>query len=409
MPKETKLEVALRCTLESLKEKEYSAETLLRYQKKFHALNSLAQNKGISEPSNELFQEYLNDNKNKYTGEYSVLKERQRIRVVNLIKSYITDGEVNTSRKNGKSASDGIQTEVFKNELDRYVMILKDDQLQPNTICTYKRIVAYFMIYCEKKSYRSISELVSGDIRNFILYLYDHRYFKPTTITSGLSGFKQFISLHPDIKHLIMELPTRLPRECKIIEIYSKSETHAINEILSDGSLNKRNKAICLLLLETGLRAVDVCNIKLFDIDWNKDIIYIKQQKTGMTLNIPLRKSYGNAIVNYILTERPECNSKYLFVRELAPFTRLNGAGSSIRVVLLKMETLAGISKEGKVSGSRKTRHNAASVMLKSGVAMNNISAVLGHTDPNIVSVYLSTDEVTMAACTLPLPGGAHK
>ena len=264
------------------------------------------------------------------------------------------------------------------------------------------------MIYCEKKSYQSINELVSGDIRNFILFLYEQGHFKPTTISSGLSGLKRFLSLHPDIEHLIMELPTHLPRERKIIEIYSETETYAINEILSDGNLTKRDKAICLLLLETGLRAVDVCNIKLSDIDWNKDIIYIKQQKTGMALNIPLRKSYGNAIVDYILNERPECNSKYLFVRELAPFTRLDGEGSSIRVVVLKMETLAGISNACRISGSRMTRHHAASSMLRSGVPMADISAVLGHTNPNIVSVYLSTDETVMAACTLPLPQEVH-
>lgn len=409
MPEETKLEEVLHCALESLKEKEFSAETLLRYQRKFHALNSFAQNRGISEPTDELFQEYLSGNKNKYTGEYSILKERQRIRVVNLIKSYITDGEVNTSRRNGTSVSSSIQTESFRNELSRFVMLLKEDLLQPNTIHTYKRIVAYLLIYCEDKSYQSINEMVSGDIRNFILYLYDHGYFKPTTISSGLSGLKRFLLLHPDIKHLGMELPTRLPRERKIIEIYSNSETQAINEVLSDSSLNKRDKGICLLLMETGLRAIDVCNIKLSDIDWNRDVIYIKQQKTGTALNIPLRKSYGNAIVDYILNERPECNSNHLFVRELAPFTRLNGASSSIRAILLKMEAFAGISREGRVSGSRMTRHNVASVMLKSGVPMSNISAVLGHTDPNIVSVYLSTDEVTMADCTLPFPGGAHR
>ena len=301
-----------------------------------------------------------------------------------------------------------VLTEQLKKELDRFITILEEEPLRPNTIYTYKRIVAYLLIYCEKKSYRSINELVSGDIRNFILYLYEQGYFKPTTITSGLSGLKRFLSLHPDIEHFIMELPTRLPRERKIIEIYSETETYAINEILSDGSLSKRDKAICLLLLETGLRAVDVCNIKLSDIDWNKDVIYIKQQKTGMVLNIPLRKSYGNAIVDYILNERPECNSKYLFVRELAPFTRLNGEGSSIRVVLLKMEALAGISNACRISGSRMTRHNAASSMLRSGVPMADISAVLGHTDPNIVSVYLSTDETVMAACTLPLPQEVH-
>jgi len=76
MQKETKLEEVLCLTLESLREKEYSAETLLGYQKKIHVLNSLAQSKGILKPSDELFQEYLSDCNNRYTGEYSVLKER---------------------------------------------------------------------------------------------------------------------------------------------------------------------------------------------------------------------------------------------------------------------------------------------------------------------------------------------
>lgn len=50
------------------------------------------------------------------------------------------------------------------------------------------------------------------------------------------------------------------------------------------------------------------------------------------------------------------------------------------------------------------TRHNAASAMLRAGVPMSDISAVLGHSDPNIVSVYLSTDAKRLAACTLRLP-----
>lgn len=42
MPKETKLEEVLRCTLESLKKKDYSIETFMRYQGKFHVLISIA-------------------------------------------------------------------------------------------------------------------------------------------------------------------------------------------------------------------------------------------------------------------------------------------------------------------------------------------------------------------------------
>jgi integrase len=358
----------------------------------------------IHGPTEELFTEYLNDQYNSYTGEISVFKKRQRIRVVNLVKSYIANGEVDTSRKPGKSVKDQIKSPDLRLELEKYVQLLKDDQIQPNTICTYQRIVAYLLIYCEEKSYCSVEELVSGDIRDFILYLYDHGCFKPSTITSGLAGLKRFLSLYPTIKYLMMELPSHLPRERKILEIYSDSEMEAIHRVLDDNSMTKRDKAICLLVLETGLRGVDICNIRLSDIDWSKDIIHIFQQKTGRSLNLPLRESYGNAIADYLLNERPKCKSPYLFVRELAPFSHLDGEGGSVRVVLERMESLAGICNCNRSTGSRTTRHNAASTMLKADVPLSNISAVLGHYDANIVTVYLSTDKEMMAACTLPLP-----
>ena len=68
------------------------------------------------------------------------------------------------------------------------------------------------------------------------------------------------------------------------------------------------------------------------------------------------------------------------------------------------MESKAGIHKKGRMTGSRFTRHNAASTMLRAGVSMFDISAALGHKDPNIITIYLSTDNDTLASCTLPMP-----
>lgn len=155
--------------------------------------------------------------------------------------------------------------------------------------------------------------------------------------------------------------------------------------------------------METGLRAIDACELRLKDIDWDKDIIRVIQSKTKQPLNIPLRNSYGNAIVDYILNERPDSDSEYLFLRSLAPYEKLEGAGA-IRCILQLMESKAGIHKEGRMTGSRFTRHNAASTMLRAGVSMFDISAVLGHKDPNIITIYLSTDNDTLASCTLPMP-----
>lgn len=80
-----------------------------------------------------------------------------------------------------------------------------------------------------------------------------------------------------------------------------------------------------------------------------------------------------------------------------------NWVQEAIRSILQKMERLAGVQKEGRMSGSRMTRHHTASSMLRSGVPMTDISAVLGHRDPNIVSVYLSIDAGSLAVCTLLL------
>ena len=116
-----------------------------------------------------------------------------------------------------------------------------------------------------------------------------------------------------------------------------------------------------------------------------------------------MRASYGNDIADYILNERPQGKSDYVFLKTFAPFGHL-GTGS-IYETLKKLEKLAGIKKEGRPVGSRIIRHHAASSMLRAGIPMSDISAVLGHRDPNIVSVvYLSTDAMSLAACMLPLP-----
>ena len=171
---------------------------------------------------------------------------------------------------------------------------------------------------------------------------------------------------------------------------------------MTSGNISKRDAAICKILVETGLRSIDVCELKLTDIDWHKNTIHITQHKTGFPIIVPLRESYGNLITDYLLHERPDCISEYVFVRSLAPYERLSNA--TIWRILSLLDQTAGIKKHGRISGSRMTRHNAASTMLRSGVSMSDISSVLGHKDPNIVSVYLTTDSITLRTCTLPLP-----
>ncbi|WP_423229897.1 tyrosine-type recombinase/integrase [Clostridium aceticum] len=83
-----------------------------------------------------------------------------------------------------------------------------------------------------------------------------------------------------------------MPRKKDIIEVYSDKEHEQLINYLNKSDISKRDKAICLLSIETGLRAIDISNLKLDDVDWKNEVIHLVQEKTNHAIDIPLRPSY---------------------------------------------------------------------------------------------------------------------
>lgn len=55
-----------------------------------------------------------------------------------------------------------------------------------------------------------------------------------------------------------------------------------------------RTKAMMRLAIRLGLRDVDICNLQFSQIDWNNDRIVLGQEKTGVSLSLPLLEDVGN-------------------------------------------------------------------------------------------------------------------
>lgn len=397
----SELELLIQKILDEMKTKKFSNQTIKNYCMVFNRLKHLADEMGTDSPTEELFAAFLDDF---YVSAWKLPKIKARFhkRCVKLLCSARKAGNPDWSRAHPKDIASSITEPSFYYLLEKFINRLNSEGFAANTVCGYKRIVVYFLIYCQEKGYTGLENLQKNDLSTFIISLYKKGCFKPTTISGTLSGLKLFLTDYEYTKQFLTELPARLPKERKIIEVYDENEITALNKVLTSGNLSKRDAAICRLLLETGLRGIDICELKLTDIDWHKDIVLIRQHKTGSPLIVPLRKSYGNLIADYLLHERPDCRSEHVFVRSFAPYEQLTVG--AIWNILSLIDQTAGIRKQGRISGSRMTRHSAASLMLRSGVPMSDISSVLGHKDPNIVSVYLTTDSVTLRACTLPLP-----
>ena len=137
------------------------------------------------------------------------------------------------------------------------------------------------------------------------------------------------------------------------------------------------------------------------DIDWRSRTIGIVQQKTGNPLTLPLPALVMAKLADYVLGERPCSGDDHLFLRAVAPHTRLTGHASVHRVTVTTFQK-AGVAKAK--AGTRRLRHNAASRLLAAAVPLPTISAVLGHASAESTNLYMSVDRERLLECVLPVP-----
>ena len=69
----------------------------------------------------------------------------------------------------------------------------------------------------------------------------------------------------------------------------------------ASGPVSARDAAITLLALTTGLRACDIVDLRLADVDWRGQTISIVQQKTGNPLTVPLPALVAARLADYVL------------------------------------------------------------------------------------------------------------
>ncbi|AMS45018.1 tyrosine-type recombinase/integrase [Aminobacter aminovorans] len=154
--------------------------------------------------------------------------------------------------------------------------------------------------------------------------------------------------------------------------------------VAKDRPVDKRDRAILMLLIVYGLRAGEIRGLQLDDLDWENGMLRVRCPKPGRTHLWPLSHEVGYAILRYIREARPSGFGRSLFFTAHAPIRPLG------RTTLGKMvrDRLAGI---GILSGRRGThvlRHAAAQHLLDQGMSMKVIGDFLGHRDPSSTAIY---------------------
>ena len=176
------------------------------------------------------------------------------------------------------------------------------------------------------------------------------------------------------------------------------SDEEKLFRVMEDSPL--RNKAMMRVALRLGLRDTDICSLRFSQIDWKNDRIILEQEKTGVTLCLPLLEDVGNAIMDYIMNERPAAakGCPYVFVRKQAPYKKLE----SMYPVCSSLFEEAGIKTVNRdCRGTHVCRYTLTHKLLLKKVPHQVITDTLGHVSKESDKPYLSMEEQMIRECPL--------
>jgi integrase/recombinase XerD len=157
----------------------------------------------------------------------------------------------------------------------------------------------------------------------------------------------------------------------------------------------KRDQAIILVLLDTGMRAQELCSLTIGDVDFKTGKVDIKHgieggAKGGKGRTVYLGKASRKAMWRYLVErEDGETIQAPLFVsRDERPFS-----SDTLRQLIKGIGQRAGVPD----AFTHKFRHTFAITYLRSGGDVFTLQALLGHSSLDMVRHYAKIAEIDIA------------
>ncbi|MBA2526926.1 MAG: site-specific integrase [Pyrinomonadaceae bacterium] len=211
---------------------------------------------------------------------------------------------------------------------------------------------------------------------------------KPSTINRELGLLSKIFSLA--IKYGVTdnnpcrEIPW-LPENNNRVRYLLDEEEPQLFAVL-DGR-RKHLRALIALAIGTGMRRGDQLNLRWEKVDFQRDVIYVPNSKTGKDYSVPMNADVRNTLLQL----RCRANrSDYLFInpRTNKPYTDLKKAfGTACR--------LAGIRD----LHWHDLRHTFGTRLAEAGCSEATIAELMGHSDPQTTRRYThATDRAKRAA-----------
>lgn len=287
---------------------------------------------------------------------------------------------------------------IFKQELSK--------KFSPGTVRPEMIIIRQFLYFGEQAGVVDASFITSENVLGFIRQEASKHKGSMARLLRTMRNFVCFLR-RQGITDLDADRFLLTAGRCrqKALPCFTDNELQAVfSKIDRTTDKGRRDYAVFILAVRTGLRACDISKFKLTDICWTERTIEIVQTKTNVSLRLPLPVDVGNAIADYILHSRPRMDSPYVFMRLVHPIPDRPVNPTLFNVALRGYVEAAGIDRTGWDGKSfHALRRTAGTKMIVSGVPVSTVSQILGHRNMESSKRYIALDTESLRECCLDL------
>ncbi len=264
--------------------------------------------------------------------------------------------------------------------------------------------IRIFLAYLDRVGRGDLGAVTVDDVRGFMVEMAPRRPAGMGNVVWSLKRFFGFLNAAGISDVRIDGLLARAaPRRVRALPCFTREETGRLLEgIETETACGKRDYAMVVLAVSTGLRCCDIVALRLEEIDWRRDEIRLVQAKTSRPLVLPLSALAGNAVAEWILHGRPDCDAPEVFVRLQPPFVKLgNSTGSTLMRRRLARAGIDHVAHDGK--SFHALRRTAGTRLIESGAGLPLAAQILGHARIDSSRRYFALASEQFRQCCLPL------
>jgi integrase/recombinase XerD len=151
------------------------------------------------------------------------------------------------------------------------------------------------------------------------------------------------------------------------------------------GPLGQRDRAILEVIYATGLRRLELINLKLYDLQLDRGLIVVRQGKGKKDRYVPIGERATSWLKKYIHEVRAELAIE---PDDLTVFLTADGEPFSRDHLTWTVRVHIVAAKTGKVGACHLLRHCMATHMHENGADIRFIQQILGHEDIKTTQIY---------------------